>query len=197
MPSKKRPAAKRRLRADAARNRAKILAVAEALLAEQGPSLSTEEVARRAEVGVGTVFRHFPTKENLLVTVIQSRLERLTAQADAIAELPEDSALFAFFAAVIEHTASTPVVLHALTAAGIDSADVQRAAMSEFMAALERLVRRAQDAAVVRKDITVAEVFDLLVALVHVAELRGRGSRSAQIALRVVLDGLGVRGASS
>ena len=56
---------------------------------------------------------------------------------------------------------------------------------------------RAQDAAVVRKDITVAEVFDLLVALVHVAELRGRGSRSAQIALRVVLDGLGVRGASS
>jgi AcrR family transcriptional regulator len=191
-PKEKQPAAKRRLRADAARNRATILAVAEALLAEQGPSLSTEEVARRAGVGVGTVFRHFPTKENLLVTVVQARLGRLTAQADAIAELPEERALFAFFEAVIEHTASTPVVLHALTSAGVDREDVQRAAMSEFMAALDRLVRRAQDAGIVRADVRVAEIFDLLVALVHVAELRGRGSRSAQVALRVVLDGLGV-----
>ncbi|MEZ4380698.1 MAG: TetR/AcrR family transcriptional regulator [Nannocystaceae bacterium] len=192
MTSPKRPV-QRRLRADAARNRAAILAVTEALLAEQGPSLSTEEVARRAGVGVGTVFRHFPTKERLLVTVVRARLERLTAQADAVAAIPDGSALFALFAAVIEHTASTPAVHHALSTAGVDGEDVLGAAMAEFMAALERLVRRAQDAAVVRPDVTVAEVFDLLVALVHVAERRGRGSQGAQIALRVVVDGLGVR----
>ncbi|MCP9976669.1 TetR/AcrR family transcriptional regulator [Actinomadura madurae] len=76
------PPSGRPLRADAQRNRAKVLAAAEEVFAVQGTSASTEEVARKAGVGIGTVFRHFPTKESLLEAVLVALLERLAAEAE-------------------------------------------------------------------------------------------------------------------
>ncbi|MEV0721086.1 helix-turn-helix domain-containing protein [Asanoa sp. NPDC050611] len=62
------------MRADAARNRARILAAAEAVFAERGAAASTEDVASRAGVAIGTVFRHFPTKDDLLRAVLKDRI---------------------------------------------------------------------------------------------------------------------------
>jgi AcrR family transcriptional regulator len=64
------------MRADARRNRERLLSAADLVFAERGPGASTEEVARRAGVGIGTVFRHFPTKESLLEAVFVDRLRR-------------------------------------------------------------------------------------------------------------------------
>lgn len=74
----------RPLRADARRNRARLLDVAEAVFAEHGVTVSTEEIARTAGVGIGTVFRHFPSKEALLEAVYVARLRRLADDAAAL-----------------------------------------------------------------------------------------------------------------
>ena len=68
------------LRADARRNRERVLEAADAVFSEFGPAASTEEVARRAGVSIGTVFRHFPTKEALIEAVVVGRLTQLTAE---------------------------------------------------------------------------------------------------------------------
>ena len=84
-------------RADAVRNRAAILAAAGAVFAERGPAASTEEVARRAGVAVGTVFRHFPTKRDLLVAILKALLARLDAEARQLAADDPATGLFRFF----------------------------------------------------------------------------------------------------
>src|SRR4051812_5490623 len=85
-------------RADALRNRARVLTAAEAVFAARGTSASTEEVAREAGVGIGTVFRHFPTKEALLEAVYVARLRRLAEEADALVSADDaGEAFFTFF----------------------------------------------------------------------------------------------------
>ncbi len=69
----------RRLRADAARNRRKVLEAARAAFAERGADAQMEDVARRAEVGVGTVYRHFPTKQALAEALVEARFDRTIA----------------------------------------------------------------------------------------------------------------------
>lgn len=178
----------RPLRADAARNRVAILEAAEALLGSDGGALSTNAVARRASVGVGTVFRHFPTKEQLIMAVVEARLGRLTARARAIGD--DHDAFYAFFEQVVDHTASTPAIRHALAALGVDVDSALEEAQAAFMEALAALVERAQRHGQMRADVSVHDVFELLVALVHVAEVRRRGPGAARRAVAVVLDGL-------
>src|ERR1700680_1105959 len=97
------PDAARPLRADAQRNRARLLDVAEVVFASKGIAASTEEIAREAGVGIGTVFRHFPTKEALLEAVFVRRLEQLAAHADALADAYDPgAAFFTFFSHVVE-----------------------------------------------------------------------------------------------
>jgi AcrR family transcriptional regulator len=79
------PSAAKPLRADARRNQARVLETAEAVFAAKGTAASTEEIARQAGVGIGTVFRHFPTKEALLEAVFVGRLRRLADEVDALA----------------------------------------------------------------------------------------------------------------
>ena len=86
----------RSLRADAVLNRERILDAAEQVFAKHGAGGSTELVAQRAGVGAGTIFRHFPTKEALLLELLRTRMERLANEADAVAPEQED-ALFQFF----------------------------------------------------------------------------------------------------
>src|SRR5258708_17586261 len=93
----------KRPRADAQRNRARLLDVAELVFATKGIGASTEEIAREAGVGIGTVFRHFPTKEALLEAVFIRRLQQLAARADALAEADDPgAAFFSFFSYVVE-----------------------------------------------------------------------------------------------
>ncbi|MBV8462974.1 MAG: TetR/AcrR family transcriptional regulator, partial [Acidimicrobiales bacterium] len=111
----------RPLRADARKNRARLLAAAEEVFAEGGVSVPVDDVARRAGVGVGTFYRHFPTKEALLVAVIGTRIERLRDRSACLLEADDPGAAFFEFAAHLsEEIAAKSDLAYALAEAGID-----------------------------------------------------------------------------
>ncbi|MEU9898613.1 helix-turn-helix domain-containing protein [Streptomyces phaeochromogenes] len=159
------------LRADAQRNRARILDAAEAVFAEKGPSASTEEVAVRAGVAIGTVFRHFPTKNDLLAAIMKSLRQRLTDQGNSlIAEGDPATALFTFFALLVEQAAATRTVVDLLAQTGVEiQPDEPIQALEQ---AIQALLIRAQHVGAIRPEIHVAEVVALLTAACHGA-LRG------------------------
>src|SRR5215467_9547609 len=91
----------RKLRADAARNRTRVLEVAYDTFAAEGLSVPIDEIARRAGVGAGTVYRHFPTKDSLFQAIVLTRHERMTAQARQLASARDPGAAFLDFLAAL------------------------------------------------------------------------------------------------
>ncbi|WP_169735366.1 TetR/AcrR family transcriptional regulator [Actinokineospora inagensis] len=160
-------------RADARRNRARVLATAARLLAVDGVSVSFDEIARQAGVGVGTVYRHFPTREELFGTVVLDGMRQLTLRADELAGADDDpgAAFFRFFFLMVEQT----VVNKALCEAFEDPAGPGSAAAADpgaslaFETALDRLLAKAKDVGAVRADLTATEVRVLVVAAVMAA----------------------------
>jgi AcrR family transcriptional regulator len=185
------PAPTRALRADAQRNRARLLEVAEEAFAEHGTGVSTEEIARRAGVGVGTVFRHFPTKEALLQAVFIDRLTRLGEQATALSDSEQPGpAFFAFFALVVDQGSSKNAFADALTAAGINAEAAASGVSGEFAGALMELLTRAQRAGEVRSDIGVTELKAVLVGASRAVEQVGDDPTSRSQIIAILLDGL-------
>ncbi len=178
-------------RADARRNRARILAAAEAVFAERGPAASTEEIAARAGVAVGTVFRHFPTKRDLLVAILKDLRDGLMRTADAFAEDPGDG-LFRFLAHVVEEAAAkrTVVALLADAGTGTGAAEPVRA----LRGTVDDLLARAQRAGRVRPDVGTDEVLALLTAACQGALQAGWDADLRRRTLGVILDGLRARG---
>jgi len=177
------------LRADARRNRARILAAAEDVFAERGASASTEEVARRAGVAIGTVFRHFPTKDDLLRAIMKDLLERLTAQVNQLAADGDPAAaLSGFFTTMVEQAAAKKTVVDLLAAAG---ADVQvTAAVQALRHGIAQLLTRAQQAGAVRSDVGIEEVMALLTSSCQGALHGGWDSELQHRTLAVIFDGL-------
>lgn len=181
------PAPGRPLRADALRNRAKVLAAAEEVFAVQGTSAPTEEVARKAGVGIGTVFRHFPTKESLLEAVLVALLERLAAEArDLRAAADPGAAFFGFFTRVVSQAAAKQAVTEALAEAGVDAREATGRAGPDLKAALGVLLGRAQETGAVRADVGPGEVMALLAGMSYAA---GRAGAREDV-LRIVFEGL-------
>jgi AcrR family transcriptional regulator len=181
---------RRRPRADAARNRAAILEAAGQAFAARGRELSTEDVAARAGVGIGTVFRHFPTKETLLQALLETGFAQLAAEADALAVNDRGDALFLFFERLATLGAQKQVLVDALAASGVDSATLMESAAGELRAAVARLLERAQQHGVVRDDIGVTDVLALLLAVARAADQGGWDQSTQQRALTVIVDGL-------
>jgi AcrR family transcriptional regulator len=141
------------LRADARRNRARILAAAEEVFAARGAAASTEEVAAAAGVAIGTVFRHFPTKQDLLGAILKELLGDLAAHA-------ENDDLFAFFTRVVTAAGEKKFVVELLAGHGVE-VEVGGAVRS-LSASVEELLRQAQDAGQVRGEVQLDEVLALL-----------------------------------
>lgn len=181
------PASGRPLRADALRNRARVLAAAEEVFAVQGTAASTEEVARKAGVGIGTVFRHFPTKESLLEAVLVTLLERLAGEAEELRSAADPGrAFFGFFARVVAQAATKHAVTEALAEAGVDAREATGRAGPGLRAALGVLLERAQQAGAVRADVGAAEIMALLAGMSYAA---GRAGAREDV-LRIAFDGL-------
>jgi AcrR family transcriptional regulator len=179
------------LRADALRNRARILEAAEAVIAEKGAGASTEDIAQRAGVGIGTVFRHFPTKEALLEAILVELLRGLAADANARATTEEPAqALFGFFTRAVEQSARKRMLSGALAAAGRDVRSVTSAAGQDVARAIDLLLTRAQKAGAVRRDVHSKEVIALLVAATHAAEHAGEDHALRARTLAILFDGL-------
>jgi AcrR family transcriptional regulator len=154
-------------RADARRNRARVLAVATEVFATDGLKLPVQEIARRAGVGTGTVSRHFPTKQDLFAAILLSRIEELTGQADALAEGEDPGTAFSSFFAILVHAgAANRGLAEALAGAGYDLEDAAARAGYDLPGRLRDLLARAQQAGAVRPDVDYADVKALLAGCV-------------------------------
>jgi AcrR family transcriptional regulator len=178
-------------RADAVRNRQRILAAAREAFAAEGPAVSLDDVARRAGVGPGTVHRHFPTKDALFAAVIADRLHDLAGTARSLAGAADPGAAFFEFFHLMAAEAGQNL---ALTAALTDPSLIGEAILDaghDLEASLGALLGRAQAAAAVRADLSTAELHAVIAgALVMEQRLppasKGRG-------LKLVADGLARR----
>src|SRR6204780_4337880 len=155
----------RPLRADAARNRARVLETAYETFAAEGLSVPIDEIARRAGVGAGTVYRHFPTKEALFQAVIRDRMQHLVDNGYALLESAgPGEALFAYLRSIVLQWGATDRgLVDALAGFGIDVASAAPEAEDAFLAVLGELLRAAQEAGTARQDISVREVKTILV----------------------------------
>lgn len=186
------PDTPRPLRADAARNRARVLEVAYETFAEEGMSVPIDEIARRAGVGAGTIYRHFPTKEALFGAIAANRLHHLIERAAAFTETKEPGeAFFAYLDLLVEEGRSDQGLVGALAGVGFDLDTILADAVEQFMSLLEDLLAGAQEAGVVRADIDVRDVKALLVGCQ--AMQRSTDPAGTARVLAVVRDGLAPR----
>ena len=179
----------RPLRADAARNRARVLDVAYETFAAEGLSVPIDEIARRAGVGAGTVYRHFPTKEALFAAVIEDRMQHLVDDGYALlkSEGPGE-ALFTYLRSIVLQWGATDRgLVDALAGPGIDIPSVAPDAEDAFLAVLADLLRAAQEAGTARQDIGVREVKSILVGC---QAMEAYNSALADRVTDVVVDGL-------
>ena len=185
------PQGVRPMRADARRNRARLLKAAEDVFAAEGTSARTEEIARRAGVGIGTLFRHFPTKEALVEAIVLARVERLVEEVEALAaEGDPATAFFAFFARTVAEVEAKKTYSELVANGFVDVGTAAPGLRHRLREGIGALLARAQEAGTVRGDIGVPEVMNLLVGAVRAAERAGQDGELRERTLGIVLDGL-------
>jgi AcrR family transcriptional regulator len=182
------------MRADAVKNRRRILDAAEEVFATEGVSVPVDVVAERAGVGVGTLYRHFPTKEALFEAIVVTKIDSLVAlAADALdADRHEDpgKVLFDYLRQLGRQATEKHDLLDALAAAGIDVEPRCADKMAELKRAVGVLVDRAAEAGAVRDDVTAPEVLGLVVGVCSAAGRPGQAGVSADRLIEIVCDGL-------
>jgi AcrR family transcriptional regulator len=160
------------MRADAARNRARILAAADAVFTAKGTGASTEDVAERAGVGIGTVFRHFPVKQELISAVLDERIARLAREADALGDADDHgAAFFTFFTGLVEHALANKALIDALGGTVHPVSDAKR----DLLRAGGALLTRAQSAGTIRADLDADDLQALVTGCLEM-ERRARES---------------------
>lgn len=179
------------VRADARDNRGRILAAADDVFGRRGGAGSTAEVARQAGVGIATVFRHFPTKADLLEAVLAARLGRLCDDARRLAGNDDAGhALETAFSGIVHDAAGKLAIAEALAdAGGGASGDADRAG-GELRAAFGELVERARSAGAVRADVGPVDVYALLVGVSRASSAMGLEAAGRDHLVTVVFDGL-------
>jgi AcrR family transcriptional regulator len=150
----------RQLRADARRNRQRILDAAVEVFSERGVDAQIDDVARQAELGVGTIYRHFPTKEALVAELVRQKF--LTFAENAREALDADGEPFEAFAALLRRNAEfcsrDAAVQHALSASGEPLWTHAQPEIDELVALTDQLVSRAQAAGTMRSDVSARDI---------------------------------------
>ncbi|MGL6234733.1 MAG: TetR/AcrR family transcriptional regulator [Segniliparus sp.] len=181
---------KRPLRADAVQNRARLLQVAYETFAELGVGAPVDEIARRAGVGAGTVYRHFPTKEHLFLAVVAVRVEEILGRAEELLRTaPPEEAFFVFFTETIDCGATDHGFADALESAGIE---LPPEVDDSFRDVVQALLARAQEAGTLRRDLVPEDVKFLMKGCFAAQRYLEDKSR-APFLMSVVLDGMRVR----
>jgi AcrR family transcriptional regulator len=169
MATKRKKATVRKPRRDAQRNRERILEVAREAFSRSGANASLDDIAKKAGVGPGTLYRHFPAREELLVAVYRSGMEKLAAAEQKFAEeLPPIEALRAWLLLFVDYIGQKQLIAPALNALLGDPKKVFEASYTRIWEAIRALVKRAVESGDIREDL---DPIDLLRALIGVASV--------------------------
>jgi AcrR family transcriptional regulator len=184
-------AAPKQLRADAQRNRARVLTAAREAFETEGISVNVEAIARRAGVGVGTVYRHFPTKEALFEAIVMTSVEAFLVEARELAHADDPgSALYDFLAKVIDQSETSMAIKDAMSGTDFDADACVARTFDELQRAVAVLLQRAQAAGATRPDLTIEELFALIGGACRATSaLRGDAVSPSRL-VAVICDGL-------
>jgi AcrR family transcriptional regulator len=181
------------MRADARKNRDHLLAVAGTAIAEQGVEVSLRDIARRADVGLATLIRHFPTREALLEALLRTSFDELTARAGALetSSSPQE-ALISWVRDCVAWTTEYRGVTVLMAAAIEDTESALHASCVTLRAAGARLLARAQEAGAARTDMDGTDLFALIAALAWLGDqpaLAPRADRLFTIIASAIVTG--------
>jgi AcrR family transcriptional regulator len=177
-------------RADARRNYEKVLAAAREAFAEGGESTALEEIARRAGVGIGTLYRHFPNRQALLEALYVGEVEDVCRSAAELDHADPWEALSTWFERFIGYIATKQALANELFNYLDRDAPLFKASRTSLYEAGEPLLARAQEAGVVRSDVDIADVISMVMGIAKIPT--GDPAQTQQI-LRIALDGLRYR----
>lgn len=179
-----------RLRADARRNRDRLLAAAHEAFTEHGADASLDDIARRAGVGIGTLYRHFPTRDALLVATLEDRLAALGEKGRTLLDAPAPGeALVTWLKAMVKH-ATTYRGLAGTVLAMLQGATGVTAACDQAHTVGTALLARAQAAGEARPHVDYADVVSMVTAIAFAAQQPPRDPARERRLLAMVLDGL-------
>jgi AcrR family transcriptional regulator len=182
--------APRRQRADARRNRDAVLAAAHAAFAEHGPEASLDDVARRAGVGIGTVYRNFPTRQALLEAVMGDRLEGLRRQGEELLRSSSPgAALTEFLRAQLEHSGDCRGLAASVMISALDRGEGEPTYCEALQQTGAALLARAQDAGEIRRDTDIDDLVRMVNAIGMATE---ESPERADRLFALMMDGLRV-----
>ena len=168
------PQATRKPRADARRNRERILEVARLAFTRHGAEATLDDIARRAEVGPGTLYRHFPTRDALIEAIYRSEVEKLTAAGPRYAgTMTPIEALRTWMLLLIDHVASKSLILPAMDTVAGGSMRLIEGARGPINGAFLGLVQRAIDSGDLRAETTPEDFVRALIGVFHTTALPG------------------------
>jgi AcrR family transcriptional regulator len=183
----------RKPRADAQRNRVRLLETAKAAFAEKGPGASLDEIARTAGVGAGTLYRHFPTRDALIEAVYRNETEQLVAAATRLAETHSPTgALREWLLLFVDHMATKHGMSEALNSIVGGPSELYSVSAEQMKRAIAKLIDRAVASGDIRLD---NDPLDLLRALAGVANMSAGpdGKQAAKRMVDILIAGIRAR----
>src|SRR5258707_14131393 len=183
----------RKPRADAVRNRERVLKAAKIVFSTGGAEASLEAVARRAGVGIGTLYRHFPTREALFEAVYRREVDQLSELAEQLRSAPEPvDALRRWLKANVELVATKKGMISALALAVQASSDLYAYSFDRLTTAVGTLLNRAVAAGEIRADVSAEDLLRALIGMCYLHQQPGWQSTVLRL-MDVLVDGLGGR----
>ena len=179
----------RRPRADAQRNRERILQVAREAFAQHGPEAALDDIARRAEVGPGTLYRHFPTRDALIEAVFRDQVEKLAAAGQRYAAtLRPLEALRSWMVVFIDYVASKMLILPAMDTVPGGSTRMIEGSRGPIHGTFRGLVQSAIDSGELRPDTDPDDLIRALIGVFHTTSLPGWESSARRI-VDILIEG--------
>ncbi|MET7680251.1 TetR/AcrR family transcriptional regulator [Streptomyces sp. NPDC005423] len=179
------------MRADARRNYGRLLAEARASFAEHGTDASLEDVARRAGVGIGTLYRHFPNRQSLMSAVFEDAAGELLARSGELLRAPQPcGALVTWLRETVTHASEYRGLARALMAVAQDDSSALARCSGPIREAGGALLARAQESGEVRRDVEIGDLLQLTHAIALAAEENPDDPELADRLLRLTLRGL-------
>ncbi|WP_420238718.1 TetR/AcrR family transcriptional regulator [Telmatobacter bradus] len=179
----------RKPRTDAQRNRERILEVAKEAFTRFGADASLDEIAKQAEVGPGTLYRHFPTRDALIEAVYRSEVEKLAAAEGKFAEtMPPVEALRAWMLLFVDHIAAKQIIAPALNSMVGGPSKLFEGSRGQVQAAIDALVKRAIESGDIRRDLVPFDLLRALIGVAHVASGAG-WQQSARRLVEILITG--------